>query len=130
MKIEELAEQAYEEVMNQSLRPQDRRHVVAVCTRFLAAYTAQQVPVAEVMWYEPLLHDEKGCGRKIIDASMGFMDAVPLGTKLYTADQPAAVVQQRDELLASLEVAVKLNSFREFNDHIPAMKAAIAKARS
>ena len=33
------------------------------------------------------------------------------------------------QLLEALEKAVKLNSFREFNDHIPAMKAAIAAAK-
>ena len=33
------------------------------------------------------------------------------------------------QLLEALAKAVKLNSFREFNDHIPAMKAAIAAAK-
>ena len=33
------------------------------------------------------------------------------------------------ELLKALKHAVKLNGFREFNDHIPTMKAAIAKAQ-
>lgn len=33
------------------------------------------------------------------------------------------------QLLEALEKAVKLNSFREFNDHIPPMKAAIAAAK-
>lgn len=32
------------------------------------------------------------------------------------------------ELLQMVQQAVKLNSFREFNDHIPLMKSAIAKA--
>lgn len=44
-------------------------------------------PVAEVLWYEPELHDKKGKGHKIIDATMSFMEAAPVGTQLYTADQ-------------------------------------------
>ena len=39
----------------------------------------------------------------------------------------AAVTKERDELVEVVSKAVKLNSFREFNDHIPAMKAALAK---
>lgn len=36
---------------------------------------------------------------------------------------------ERDTLLSALDVAVKLNSFRELNDHIPAMKSAIASVK-
>lgn len=49
-------------------------------------------PVAEVVWYDPQLdHFPRKDGHKIIDASMAFMDAAPLGTKLY-ADRPATGV--------------------------------------
>lgn len=40
----------------------------------------------------------------------------------------ARLIAAAPDLLDALKQAVKLNGFREFNDHIPAMKAAIAKA--
>lgn len=40
----------------------------------------------------------------------------------------ARLIAAAPDLLTALKQAVKLNGFREFNDHIPAMKAAIAKA--
>ena len=40
----------------------------------------------------------------------------------------ARLIAASPDLLDALKQAVKLNGFREFNDHIPAMKAAIAKA--
>lgn len=77
MIIETLVEQAYQEVMNQSLRPQDKAHVVAVCTSFLAAYCEQE-PVAEFL--------------RDIDSAHGSIrylahQGVPLtpGDKLYAA---------------------------------------------
>ena len=42
--LEALAEKAYELEMEQSLRPQDKAQVIAVCSRFLAAVQAQQEP--------------------------------------------------------------------------------------
>jgi len=44
--IRAIAQQAYEEVMKQSLRPQDKEHVIAVCTRFLVAIAEKAEPVA------------------------------------------------------------------------------------
>ncbi len=54
--------------------------------------------------------------------------------RIYTSpkemiDRIATLEQQNAELVAALEIAVKLNSFREFNDHIPAMKESIAKVK-
>lgn len=46
---------------------------------------------------------------------------------LEQGQQLATVTKERDELVEVVSKAVKLNSFREFNDHIPAMKAALAK---
>jgi hypothetical protein len=42
----------------------------------------------------------------------------------------ARLISAAPDLLDALKQAVKLNGFREFNDHIPAMKAAIAKAEA
>lgn len=52
--IKKLAEKAYEETMNQTMRPQDRAHVTAVCERFLAAYLSEQEPVG---WFDAQHHD-------------------------------------------------------------------------
>lgn len=49
--------------------------------------------------------------------------------KAHGVESITALVVQRDKLLAVIEKAVRLNSFREFNDHIPAMKAAIASVK-
>lgn len=52
---------------------------------------------ADVVWYEPLSgFSQPG---KIIDASIAFMEASPIGTKLYTADQMQAYA--RDALRAA-----------------------------
>ncbi|MBP6564012.1 MAG: hypothetical protein KA200_00205 [Burkholderiales bacterium] len=42
---------------------------------------------AEVLWFDPQLRFEPEQAGKIIDASIAFMDAAPLGTKLYTVEQ-------------------------------------------
>ena len=42
----------------------------------------------------------------------------------------ARLIAAAPDLLDALKQAVKLNGFREFNDYIPAMKAAIAKAEA
>ncbi len=49
--------------------------------------------------------------------------------RLLAANALESLEQQVAELVATLEIAVKLNSFREFNDHIPAMKEALAKVK-
>ena len=45
---------------------------------------------------------------------------------LFTRPMPA---QDATELVEALEMALKLNSFREFNDHIPAMRTALSKCK-
>ena len=47
-----------------------------------------------------------------------------LGVNVFARPKPA---QDVTELVDALEDAVKLNSFREFNDHIPAMRIALSK---
>ena len=42
-----------------------------------------QKPVAEVVWYDPILSATTDKAGKIIDASMSFIDTADLGTKLY-----------------------------------------------
>ena len=42
----------------------------------------------------------------------------------------ARLIAAAPDLVEALRKAVKLNSFREFNDHIPAMKAALAKVEA
>ena len=53
-----------------------------------AEATKPQEPVAEVVWFDPLLSDQPLKAGKIIDGSLRFMDAVEIGTQLYTAPQP------------------------------------------
>ena len=48
--------------------------------------------------------------------------------QVQAAAELRRLYEVNQELLTALKQAVKLNGFREFNDHIPAMKVAIAKA--
>lgn len=59
-----------------------------VLERAISAGEAVQ-PVAEVVWYDPRLILFPMEPRKIIDASMAFMDVSPIGTKLYAHPAPA-----------------------------------------
>ena len=53
-------------------------------------------------------------------------EKMPIGKyALFTRPMPAQDVNA--ELVEALEMALKLNSFREFNDHIPAMRTALSK---
>lgn len=56
----------------------------------------------------------------------------PVNAKMYLAPYIAAELRKLHEanqtMLDALKKAVKLNGFREFNDHIPTMKVAITKA--
>lgn len=59
-------------------------------------------PVAEVLWYEPMLHEpQTKKGHKIIDASLSWMEKAPLGTKLYAA--PPAIDEIRHRLILVCE---------------------------
>ncbi len=42
-------------------------------------------PVAEVVWFDPVLQTMPEKAGKIIDGSLAFIDSAALGTKLYTA---------------------------------------------
>ena len=57
---------------------------------------AQAEPVAEVLWYDPSMFLQAMTPRKIIDASMEFMDQAPIGTKLYA--HPPAPTDHMDGL--------------------------------
>ena len=60
-------------------------------------------PVAEVLWYEPMLHEpQTKKGHKIIDASLSWMEKAPLGTKLYAA--PPAIDDTIKKLIAEFPV--------------------------
>ena len=66
----------------------------------------EQKPVAEVVWYDPVLSATTDKAGKIIDASMSFIDTADLGTKLYLHPTPTEVealkldaAQSRIELL-------------------------------
>lgn len=50
---------------------------------------AQPEPVAEVLWHDPTLDIFPPKPGKIIDASIAWMEAAPIGTKLYAAPAPA-----------------------------------------
>ena len=52
-------------------------------SRRLVAEIGKQEPVAEVVWYDPVLAIEPEKAGKIIDGSMAFIQSAPLGTKLY-----------------------------------------------
>lgn len=56
------------------------------------ALPALPIGEAEVLWHEPdpVMPERPG---KIIDASHAFMDAAPLGTRLYSAEQMRAYVR-------------------------------------
>ncbi|GAB6842319.1 hypothetical protein HNR00_003528 [Methylorubrum rhodinum] len=53
-----------------------------------AGAVPEDEPVAEVLWYDPEAHFGEKKPHKIIDASLAFMDAAEIGTKLYA--RPAA----------------------------------------
>ena len=57
------------------------------------ALPALPIGEAEVLWHEPdpVMPERPG---KIIDASHAFMDAAPLGTRLYSAEQMRAYARQ------------------------------------
>ena len=76
--IKELAQKAYEEVMKQSLRPQDKEHVTAVCECFLAAYLAEQEPVGVTDDYGNPMPFRNGQEE----------GSFPPRTKLFTAPPP------------------------------------------
>lgn len=62
-------------------------------------------PVAEVLWYEPILHEpQTKQGHKIIDASMAWMDRAPLGTKLYERPPHGIDAETRAMVLELLTV--------------------------
>ena len=76
--------------------------------------------------------------RELVDAIVGYARVVlsdPAVQEAFlranpspdVAAQIAKLEVERDELVVVVVKAVRLNSFREFNDHIPAMKAALAK---
>ena len=50
---------------------------------------SEQKPVAEVVWYDPVLSATTDKAGKIIDASMSFIDTADLGTKLYLHPAPS-----------------------------------------
>lgn len=57
--------------------------------RLAAPQQAMPEPVAEVVWFDPQLDQSpRKSGHKIVDASLAFMDAAPLGTKLYAHPSP------------------------------------------
>lgn len=60
--------------------------------------TKPQEPVAEVVWFDPLLSDQPLKAGKIIDGSLRFMDAVEIGTQLYTAPQPCLKCADAEQL--------------------------------
>lgn len=65
----------------------------ALCAAHNAAPAA--APVAEVLWYDPVLYPEQPkTAHKIIDASIAWIESAPIGTKLYAA--PAAAQPNSD----------------------------------
>jgi hypothetical protein len=61
---------------------------------------SEQKPVAEVVWYDPVLSATTDKAGKIIDASMSFIDTADLGTKLYAVPpQPAPSVPEGYQLV-------------------------------
>lgn len=76
------------------------------CLRAAKQEPAQVVPgkcepVAEVLWYEPMLHEpQTKKGHKIIDASLSWMEKAPLGTKLYAA--PPAIDDETKRMVLEL----------------------------
>lgn len=72
---------------------------------------------------------------KNIKADSGCDDVVGEATELlgsmYSEEDAAFVVQcvnSHDEMVAVLEHCSHINSFREFNDYLPTIRAAISKA--
>jgi len=69
-----------------------------------AALAVEQGPVATVVWYDPrtdmLLYERP---HKIIDASVDFIEAAPIGTKLYAAPVAAPVQVHPENLIERLE---------------------------
>lgn len=73
-------------------------------------------PVAEVLWYEPMLHEpQTKKGHKIIDASLSWMEKAPLGTKLYTA--PLTIDDETRKMVMELcEMVIGENNTDHYAD--------------
>lgn len=123
MKIEELALKVAKDMNTEYPRPYwtPSKWDVDFATRFLAAYTEQQEPVAWI--------DAEG---RIYTILPEFMKHKSEYSPIFSAGQRAEVVQQRDELLNALEIMLNFMGMDEIesNTHIfNQARAAIAKVQ-
>ena len=90
--------------------------------RLVAALDAQAEPVAEVLWYDPALYDGKEKARKIIDASIEFMESAPLGAKLYLH---ASALDERASCIAACKAVEILNQLWAPREYVNGQKRGI-----